>query len=92
MKMMNKKRYLKAVSLLLALILTVSIFPAKRVHAEDNNVIYINRYEDLITLAANCQDDSWSTGKRIILNNDIDMLGKEPVIISVFNGDRKSVV
>ena len=86
MKMMNKKRYLKAVSLLLALILTVSIFPAKRVHAEDNNVIYINRYEDLITLAANCQDDSWSTGKRIILNNDIDMLGKEPVIISVFNG------
>ena len=36
MKMMNKKRYLKAVSLLLALILTVSIFPAKRVHAEDS--------------------------------------------------------
>lgn len=54
------------------------------VYPED--AIYLSNAEDILTLAENCILDTWSIGKTVVLNNEIDMSGVEFTGIPTFGG------
>lgn len=61
--------------------LTPATFLADKVRYEiPEDAVYISTPEDLMELVENCKVNSWSVGKTIVLNADIDMTGY------VFNG------
>lgn len=83
----NKIKY-KILSFFLTVILFMNIIlpditvPA----AEASEKIYINSAKDLISMAKKCSLDTWSQGKTVLLNNDIDLSGKEFISIPTFGG------
>ncbi len=50
------------------------------------DAIYLSTAEDVLILAENCIEDSWSREKTIVLSNDIDMTGMEFEGIPTFGG------
>lgn len=72
----------RAVSALLALIFAMSF--AVPVYADD--AIHIATADDLIALAANCVNDTWSQGKTVELDGDISLDGTAFTPIPYFNG------
>ncbi len=72
----------RAVSALLALIFAVSF--AVPAYADD--AIHIATADDLIALAANCVNDTWSQGKTVELDGDISLDGTAFTPIPYFNG------
>lgn len=53
---------------------------------EDQNTIYIDSVDDLIQLSKDCQDDSYSVGKKFVLNKDLDLKGSTFEAIPSFSG------
>lgn len=57
--------------------------------------IEINTPEDFLAFAGNCSLDSWSSNKRVILNEDIDLSGAAfesvPVFCGVFDGQNHTI-
>ena len=54
---------------------------------EDENVIHIRTVEDLLRLAMDCSLDSWSDGKKVILENDLSLSAAGFSSIPIFNGE-----
>lgn len=50
------------------------------------DAIYLSNAEDIVVLAENCVFDTWSVGKTVVLNNDIDMSDVEFMGIPTFGG------
>lgn len=50
------------------------------------DAIYLSTAKDIVALAENCVDDTWSVDKVVILKNDIDMSGIEFTGIPTFGG------
>ncbi|RKM57548.1 hypothetical protein D6855_13450 [Butyrivibrio sp. CB08] len=48
--------------------------------------IYIRNVDDFIAFANNCKLDTWSVNKRVILTEDISLLGKEFDFVPSFGG------
>lgn len=86
--MRKNKRNRRLISFFLVAILCINIAgPGIRVWAEETpKIIYINTAEDLIELAKKCALDTWSQGKTIILNKDIDLTNKNFTSIPTFGG------
>lgn len=78
----------RIIASLLSAILCVNIlFPGvKALAVEASNTIYVSSAEDLISLSRKCSLDTWSQGKTIILNNDIDLTGTALTAIPTFGG------
>ena len=85
----------KIVSCLLALIFVSTLICPCLVLADDDSVIHIKDASDLVELSENCTLDTWSYGKTVILENDIDLEGTEyrsiPVFSGTFNGQNHTI-
>ena len=79
------KRFTLMVSLLLLLAMSLSLCPLA--FAEDDGVIHIRTAEDLLALAKDCSLDTWSDGKRVVLENDLSLSGTGFDSIPIFNGN-----
>ena len=56
----------------------------QKLYPED--AIILSTVEDILSLAENCVLDTWSVGKTVVLNNDIDMSGVAFEGIPTFGG------
>ncbi|MGN0164100.1 MAG: hypothetical protein ACI4EA_11070 [Candidatus Ornithomonoglobus sp.] len=74
----------RAASMLIAAALFAGI--AAPCAMADDTYIYIQTAADIKDLADNCVIDSYSTGKTVVLGNDIDVSGAEFSGIPYFNG------
>lgn len=77
----------KPLALLLCLALLGSLAAAAFAEeAEDSSVIHISTAEQLCELSRKCTLDSFSVGKRVVLDNDIDLSGVSFSPIPTFSG------
>ena len=79
------KRVSVMIALLLFAALTFSLCPLA--FAEDDGVIRIRTAEDLVALAKECSLDTWSDGKKVVLENDLSLSTVEFSSIPIFNGE-----
>ena len=83
--MRNKKMF----SLILTAAMTLQMLsPIHALATEEDplRLITIDSADDLIGLENNCHDDSWSVGKTVKLDADIDLTGADFRGIPIFNG------
>ena len=78
------KRFSAGAVILLLLCLLLSLCPPS--FAEETAVIHIRTAEDLLALAKDCSLDTWSTGRRVVLDNDLSLSGSAFDSIPTFNG------
>ena len=77
----------KLCALLLCLLLLFSLSaPAAAAAAEDSSVIRVYTANDLIKVASQCSLDSWSQGKTVLLERDIDLSLTQFRSIATFGG------
>lgn len=75
----------RRIALFLVLVLSISLlYPAAVYGAEtDGNTIHIQTQEDLKTLAENCRLDTWSQGKTVILDNNLELDEKAEAFLPI---------
>jgi len=78
------KRFAAGVSLLLLVCMLLTLCPPA--FAEDDGVIHIRTVEDLLALAKDCSLDTWSDGKKVVLDSDLSLSGSAFDSIPSFNG------
>lgn len=81
-----KRKISKLLSLLLAAVLLLSLAAPAALAAERSDTVYLRTAEDLAELSRNCTLDSWSQGKTVYLEADIDLTGADFVPIPTFGG------
>ena len=81
-----KRNISKILSLLLAAVLILSLVAPAALAAESAASIYLRTTEDLAELSRNCTLDSWSQGKTVYLEADIDLTGVDFSPIPTFGG------
>ena len=81
-----KRKTNKLLSLLLATVLFFSLLPPVSLAAGNANTIYLRTAADLVELSRNCTLDSWSQGKTVYLEADIDLTGVDFAPIPTFGG------
>ena len=81
-----KRKISKFLSLLLAAILLLSLIAPAALAAESSDTVYLRTAEDLVQLAENCTLDSWSQGRIVRLQADIDLSGTDFTPIPTFGG------
>ena len=81
-----KRKISKLLSLLLAAVLLLSLAAPAALAAGSADVVYLRTAEDLAELSKNCTLDSWSQGKTVYLEADIDLTGTDFVPIPTFGG------
>ena len=81
-----KRNISKILSLLLAAVLILSLVAPAALAAESAGSIYLRTTEDLAELSRNCTLDSWSQGKTVYLEADIDLTGVDFSPIPTFGG------
>ena len=81
-----KRKISKLLSLLLAAVLLLSLAAPAALAAGSADVVYLRTAEDLAELSKNCTLDSWSQGKTVYLEADIDLTGADFVPIPTFGG------
>ena len=81
-----KRNISKILSLLLAAVLILSLIAPAALAAERSDTVYLRTAEDLAELSRNCTLDSWSQGKTVYLETDIDLTGTDFVPIPTFGG------
>ena len=79
------KRISVCTALLLLAVLLLSLCPPA--FAEEDNTIHIRTAEELMELAVNCSLDTWSNGKKIVLDNDLSLSTVNFASIPIFNGE-----
>ncbi|MGN0564170.1 MAG: hypothetical protein ACI4LH_05455 [Candidatus Heritagella sp.] len=87
---MKKTRFNRITSLVLAVLLLVPAvsFSGPAVSAAaDSDTIFLNSAEDFAELAENCTLDTWSQGKKVVLQADISLSGAAAVQIPTFGGE-----
>ena len=74
--------------LIAALILSlVPTFAWAGAEPEDDGVIHIRTADDLLALAKSCSLDTWSDGKKVVLENDFSLSDSAFCSIPIFNGE-----
>ena len=81
-----KRKISKLLSLLLAAVLLLSLMAPAALAAGSADVVYLRTAEDLAELSKNCTLDSWSQGKTVYLEADIDLTGTDFAPIPTFGG------
>ena len=81
-----KRKISKLLSLLLAAVLLLSLAAPAALAAGSADVVYLRTAEDLAELSKNCTLDSWSQGKTVYLEADIDLTGADFAPIPTFGG------
>ncbi len=81
-----KRKISKLLSLLLAAVLLLSPIAPAALAAGSADVVYLRTAEDLVQLSQNCTLDSWSQGKTVYLEADIDLTGMDFASIPTFGG------
>ena len=81
-----KRKISKLLSLLLTAVLLPSLIAPAVLAAGSTNTIYLHTAEDLVELSQNCTLDSWSQGKAVYLEADIDLAGVVFSPIPTFGG------
>lgn len=85
MKKINRRH--RSLALFLAIMLFITSFiPYTAMAAEGDSTISIQTAEDLKALAKNCTLDTWSQGKTVVLQADIDISGTGFTAIPSFGG------
>lgn len=91
--MKTGKKIRQLLSFVLILLVGVQmVFPVfaaentSETETETDEIIYIKSADDLISLAEQCTLDTWSVGKTVVLENDIDLEKSEFVPIASFGG------
>ncbi|MGN8874568.1 GLUG motif-containing protein [Pseudoflavonifractor sp. HCP28S3_F10] len=84
--MKTHKRSIRLLSAALAFLLILSLVLPYAALAAESPVISIRSAEDLIRLAQNCTLDTWSRGKTVTLEADIDLSGTDLSPIPTFGG------
>lgn len=84
----------KFISLVLCLLVLTATLPVSAL-AEELNTIYISSAEDLLSLAGKCTLDTWSVGKTVYLQCDIDLSETEfepiPQFAGTFKGEGHTI-
>ena len=81
-----RRKISKLLSLLLAAVLLLSLAAPAALAAGGADVVYLRTAEDLAELSKNCTLDSWSQGKTVYLEADIDLTGTDFAPIPTFGG------
>ena len=81
-----KRKISKFLSLLLAAALLLSLLAPAALAAGSAGVVHLRTAEDLAELSRNCTLDSWSQGKTVYLEADIDLTGVDFAPIPTFGG------
>ena len=76
----------RAPALLLALLYLLSLLAPAALAAGEAGTVSLRTAEDLETLARNCSLDTWSQGKTVVLEQDIDLTGQAFTPIPTFGG------
>ena len=82
---MKQRRIKGWMSLLLTAVLLLTL-AAPLAAAAESQTIAIQTVEDLETLSKNCTVDRWSQGKTVVLENDLDLKGRDFTPIPTFGG------
>ena len=89
--MKQNKRRIPA--LLLVLLLLGSL--AAPALAAEGDTVHLRTAQDLVTLSQNCSLDSWSVGKTVYLDADIDLTGSDfqpiPIFCGTFDGQGHTI-
>ncbi len=89
---MKNNRILRVLSVLFIVMcmmfsmIPTTFFADKIARDIPEDAIYISTPEELIALASDCQVNTWSVDKTVVLSNDIDMTGYEFEGIPTFGG------
>ena len=81
-----KQKTSKLLSLLLAAVLLLSLIAPVALAAGSADTVYLRTAEDLTEFSQNCTLDSWSQGKTVYLEADIDLTGVDFTPIPTFGG------
>ena len=91
---MKKNNLHRFCALALSCLLLLPLLPVTPALA-DGDAIHIKSAEDLQSLARSCTLDSWSRGKTVVLDNDIDLTDSGalpiPTFGGTFNGDGHTI-
>ena len=77
----------KRLCAMLALLLTLCLALCPAALAEEPETVHIRTAEELVKLALDCSLDTWSDGKRIVLDNDLSLTEVDFDSIPIFNGE-----
>ena len=81
-----RRKIHKCLSFLLAAVLLASLAAPAALAAEGGDTVFVRTAEDLVQLAENCTLDSWSQGRIVRLQADIDLSGTDFTPIPTFGG------
>ena len=87
----------KTLSVLLCVLLLLPCLVTGALAAEDDaDTVRISTADELMELAANCVSDTWSQGRTILLENDINLTGLDftpiPLLSGTFDGQGHSII
>ena len=81
-----RRKIHKCLSFLLAAVLLASLAAPAALAAEGGDTVFVRTAEGLVQLAENCTLDSWSQGRIVRLEADIDLSGTDFTPIPTFGG------
>ena len=81
-----KQNASKSLSLLLAAVMLLSLMAPAALAAGNADTVCIRTAEDLAELSRNCTLDSWSQGKTVHLEADIDLTDTDSTPTPTFGG------
>lgn len=84
--MKKTNHFYRFCALALSCLLLISLLPVTQVLADGDGAIHIKSAEDLRSLAHSCTLDSWSRGKTVVLDNDIELTDDDEFPIPTFGG------
>ncbi len=84
--MKKTNHFYRFCALALSCLLLISLLPVTQVFADGDGAIHIKSAEDLRSLAHSCTLDSWSRGKTVVLDNDIELTDDDELPIPTFGG------
>mgnify|MGYP004471911677 CR=1 FL=1 len=83
---MKKTKLHRLRALALCALLLLSLFPVTSALADGDGAIHIRTAEDLQSLARSCTLDSYSRGKKVVLDNDLVLESTDALPIPSFGG------
>ena len=83
---MKKTKLHRLCALALGALLLLSLFPFTSALADVDDTIHIKTEEDLQSLARSCTLDSYSRGKKVVLDNDLVLESTGVLPIPSFGG------
>ncbi len=76
----------RVVSFIIAAVFLLSVASPLSGAFAESDTITINNEQDFLEFAKNCQSDTWSQGKKVVLTKDIDLSGKDFEPAATFGG------